>query len=63
MIEEERIRKDKEKDYLAPFLARVGDPVKLDRNQMVEVAQVGVRYIVCMYCIEELNFKTLPSNN
>jgi len=38
--EEERIRKEKEMDYLAPFLARIGDPPKLTKEQMVEVSQV-----------------------
>ena len=40
--EEERIRKEKEMDYLAPFLARIGDPSKLTRQQMEAVTQVGV---------------------
>lgn len=40
LAEEEKIRKVKEKDYLAPFLARIGDPEVLDKDQMVEVAQV-----------------------
>lgn len=35
--EEERIRKEKEMDYLAPFLARIGDPVSPTRQQMQEV--------------------------
>ena len=38
--EEERIRKEKEMDYLAPFLARIGDPPKLTKPQMEEVTQV-----------------------
>lgn len=38
--EEERIRKEKEMDYLAPFLARIGDPPKLTRKMMEEVAEV-----------------------
>lgn len=38
--EEERIRKEKEMDYLAPFLARIGDPPKLTKQQMEEVTQV-----------------------
>ena len=38
--EEERIRKEKEQDYLAPFLARIGDPAKLNKEQMMEVSQV-----------------------
>lgn len=38
--EEERIRKEKEMDYLAPFLARIGDPPKLTRQQIEEVTQV-----------------------
>ncbi len=40
LAEEEQVRKEKEKDYLAPFLARIGDPPELDKDQMVEVAQV-----------------------
>lgn len=40
--EEERIRKEKEMDYLAPFLARIGDPPKLTKQQMEEVTQVCV---------------------
>ena len=38
--EEERIRKEKEMDYLAPFLARIGDPLELTRKMMEEVAEV-----------------------
>lgn len=38
--EEERIRKEKEMDYLAPFLARIGDPARLSKEQMIEVSQV-----------------------
>ena len=38
--EEERIRKEKEMDYLAPFLARIGDPPKLTKQQIEEVTQV-----------------------
>jgi len=41
LAEEERIRKEKEMDYLAPFLARIGDPPELTRRDMEEVA--GVR--------------------
>ena len=48
LAEEEKIRKEKEKDYLAPFLARIGDPEVLDRDQMVDVAQV-------MYLFSELS--------
>ena len=40
MAEEERIRKEKEMDYLAPFLARIGDPPTLTKQQMEEVTQV-----------------------
>ena len=39
--EEERICKEKEMDYLAPFLARIGDPPTLTKAQMEEVEQVG----------------------
>ena len=42
MAEEERIRKEKEMDYLAPFLARIGDPPTLTRQQMEEVTQVSI---------------------
>ena len=38
--EEERIRKEKEMDYLAPFLARIGDPPKLTMQQIEVVTQV-----------------------
>ena len=38
--EEERIRKEREMDYLAPFLARIGDPPELTREMMKEVAEV-----------------------
>lgn len=38
--EEERIRKEREMDYLAPFLARIGDPPELTREMMEEVAEV-----------------------
>lgn len=41
MAEEERIRKEKEMDYLAPFLARIGDPPKLTKKQTEEVTQVS----------------------
>ena len=37
--EEERIRKEKEMDYLAPFLARIGDPASLTKAQMKEVSE------------------------
>ena len=40
LAEEERIRKEKEMDYLAPFLARIGDPAILSRKEMEEVAEV-----------------------
>ena len=40
LAEEERIRKEKEMDYLAPFLARIGDPPELTRRDMEEVAEV-----------------------
>lgn len=43
LAEEERIRKEKERDYLAPFLARIGDPPELQRKQMEEVAEVRER--------------------
>ena len=43
MAEEERIRKEKEMDYLAPFLARIGDPPNLTKKQMEEVTQVSVK--------------------
>ena len=42
LAEEERIRKEKEKDYLAPFAARIGDPVTFDRKQIEEVSQVSI---------------------
>ena len=41
LAEEERIRKEKEMDYLAPFAARIGDPAIFDRKQMEEVSQVS----------------------
>lgn len=47
MAEEERIRKEKEMDYLAPFLARIGDPPKLTKPQMEEVTQVCCFLFVC----------------
>ncbi len=40
LAEEERIRKEKEKDYLAPFAARIGDPPTFNRQQMEDVSQV-----------------------
>ena len=46
--EEERIRKEKEMDYLAPFLARIGDPPKLTKQQMEEVTQVCLCLIRCL---------------
>ena len=39
--EEERLQREKEKDYLAPFLGRlVGDCGNLTREQMAAVAEV-----------------------
>ena len=39
--EEERIQREKERDYLAPFLGKlVGDAKEMDREQMVVVAEV-----------------------
>ena len=39
--EEERIQREKERDYLAPFLGKlVGDTKELDREQMATVAEV-----------------------
>ena len=39
--EEERLQREKERDYLAPFLGRlVGDNKQLDREQMAAVAEV-----------------------
>ena len=35
--EEERIRQEKERDYLAPFLARIGDPPTLTREEKIKV--------------------------
>ena len=60
-VEEERIRKEKEMDYLAPFLARIGDPPKLTMQQIEEVTQV---YFVTLSrawgtCIR-LNFYIIP---
>ena len=55
LADEERIRKEKERDYLAPFLARIGDPAQLSaaekdtvraqcledlRTRLVEVANI-----------------------
>ena len=41
LAEEERIRKEKEMDYLAPFLARIGDPPTLTNDEKKEVEKVG----------------------
>lgn len=41
LAEEEQIRKEKEKDYLAPFLARIGDPVELNIEQKAKVPEVS----------------------
>ena len=55
--EEERIRKEKEMDYLAPFLARIGDPPELTRKMMEEVAKVrssptqGVGRVAMYACV------------
>ena len=38
-MEEERIRQEKEKDYLAPFLARHGDPPTLSKEQKKKVTE------------------------
>ena len=41
--EEERLQREKERDYLAPFLGRlVGDCEELDREQMAAVTEVCV---------------------
>ena len=47
LAEEERIRKEKEMDYLAPFLARIGDPPELTRRDMEEVAEVRAPSTMC----------------
>lgn len=39
MKEEERIRQEKEKDYLAPFLARHGDKSELTREEKARVRE------------------------
>ena len=46
-LEDERIRKEKEMDFLAPFLARIGDPPQLSKEQMVEVSQVWIGSSPC----------------
>ena len=47
--EEERLQREKERDYLAPFLGRlVGDTQELDREQMAAVAEVGGLFLECM---------------
>ena len=38
---EERMQREKEMDYLAPFLSRVSNPDLLDKSQMKEVADVS----------------------
>ena len=52
--EEERIRKEKEMDYLAPFLARVGDPPTLDHKQAKEVAET---------CLQDLRTRLVDMAN
>lgn len=42
LAEEERIRKEKEMDYLAPFAARIGDPPTFSRQQMDAVSTVSL---------------------
>lgn len=37
--EEERIRREKEKDYLAPFLARLGDKPELTKEEKTRVRE------------------------
>ncbi len=37
--EEERIRQEKEKDYLAPFLARLGDKNELTKDEKTRVRE------------------------
>ena len=45
--EEERLQREKERDYLAPFLGRlVGDCKELTRDQMAAVTEVFI--IVCI---------------
>lgn len=46
LAEEEQIRKEKERDYLAPFLARIGDPVELTMAEKEKVAQVSISSVV-----------------
>ena len=41
LAEEEQIRREKEKDYLAPFLARIGDPPELSIEQKRTVPEVS----------------------
>ncbi len=48
LAEEERIRKEKERDYLAPFAARIGDPPSFNRQQIEEVSQVYA-LVYCTY--------------
>lgn len=38
---EEKMQREKEMDYLAPFLGRISNPDQLDRSQMKEVAEVS----------------------
>lgn len=54
--EEERLQKEKEKDYLSPFLARlIGHSSRLDQDQMKDVTEVGdmvdvgdMYYVLCL---------------
>ncbi len=48
---EEQIRKEKERDYLAPFLARIGDPVDLTLDQKRKVPEVSLRSPLTRYSV------------
>ena len=45
--EEERLRKEKEMDYLAPYLAKIGDPQQLTPDDAEKVTH-NYTYISCL---------------
>ena len=52
--EEERIRREKEKDYLAPFLARFGDPLVLKKKEKEQVKEI---------CLQDLRTRLVEMAN
>lgn len=54
MAEEERIRQEREKDYLAPFIARIGDPLELSLKEQEMVKEM---------CLQDLRSRLVEVAN